>query len=161
MASLSQWTWVWAKSESWWKGSRTRCNPWGHRVGHKSATEQQHRQASVLHVHSWITCYGESYTVRILRESMERPTQRAAESSGCQLARNRPASSHASELGNNSSSPGQAWGACSLTVDSYERPQARPAESLLGSWPSESVWENGCCFKVLRLEVICHIGLEN
>ena len=78
--------------------------------------------------------------------------------------RNRPASSHASELGNNSSSPSQAWVLAapghSLTVDSYERPQARPAESLLGSWPSESVWEDVCCFKVLRLEVICHIGLE-
>ena len=62
MASLSQWTWVWAKSESWWKGSWTCCNPWGHRVRRKSATEQQHRQAAVLHMHSWITCYGESYT---------------------------------------------------------------------------------------------------
>ena len=32
MASLTQWTWVWASSGRWWKtGSLTCCSPWGHK----------------------------------------------------------------------------------------------------------------------------------
>ena len=33
MASLTQWTWVWASSGSWWwTGSLAWCSPWGHEV---------------------------------------------------------------------------------------------------------------------------------
>ena len=32
MASLTQWTWVWASSRSWWwTGSLACCSPWGHK----------------------------------------------------------------------------------------------------------------------------------
>ena len=32
MASLTQWTWVWANFRRWWKaGSLVCCNPWGHK----------------------------------------------------------------------------------------------------------------------------------
>ena len=32
MASPSQWTWVWASSQSWWwTGSLACCSPWGHK----------------------------------------------------------------------------------------------------------------------------------
>ena len=32
MASLTQWTWVWVGSESWWwQGGLLCCSPWGHR----------------------------------------------------------------------------------------------------------------------------------
>ena len=39
MESLTQWTWVWVNSGSWWQGSLACCSPWGHRVGHNWATE--------------------------------------------------------------------------------------------------------------------------
>ena len=29
MASLTQWTWVWIKSGSWWQGGLVCCSPWG------------------------------------------------------------------------------------------------------------------------------------
>ena len=42
MASATQWTWVWANSgDSEIQGSLACCSPWGHRVGHNLATEQQ------------------------------------------------------------------------------------------------------------------------
>ena len=37
MAALTQWTWVWVNSRSWWwKGGLACCSPWGHKVGHDS-----------------------------------------------------------------------------------------------------------------------------
>ena len=42
MASLTQWTWIWAGLGRWWcKGwpSVLQCSPWGSRVGHNWATE--------------------------------------------------------------------------------------------------------------------------
>ena len=42
MASLTQWTWVWASSGSWWwTGRLVCCSPWGRRVGHDLLAEQQ------------------------------------------------------------------------------------------------------------------------
>ena len=36
MVSLTQWTWVWVNSGSWWwTGNLVCCSPWGRRVGHK------------------------------------------------------------------------------------------------------------------------------
>ena len=41
MASLTQWTWVWASSrDGEGQGSLVCCSPWYHRVGHNWATEQ-------------------------------------------------------------------------------------------------------------------------
>ena len=31
MASLNQWTWVWASCKRWWTGSLVCCSPWGHK----------------------------------------------------------------------------------------------------------------------------------
>ena len=40
MASLTQWTWVWASFGSWWwTGSLVCCSPWGQRVRHDWETE--------------------------------------------------------------------------------------------------------------------------
>ena len=42
IASLTQWTWVWANSRKWWgQGSLACCSPWGHKELDKTATEQQ------------------------------------------------------------------------------------------------------------------------
>ena len=41
MASLTQRTWVWTPGDSEGQGSLVCCNPWGHRVRHDLATEQQ------------------------------------------------------------------------------------------------------------------------
>ena len=40
MASLTQWTWVWANSGRWWWTGRP-CSPWGCRVRYDLTTEQQ------------------------------------------------------------------------------------------------------------------------
>ena len=44
MASLTQWTWIWANSRRWWwTGKLACCTPWSCRVGHDWATEQHPR----------------------------------------------------------------------------------------------------------------------
>ena len=50
MASLTQWTWVWASSRRWWRtGKPGMLQPMGsQRVGHDLVTEQQQQQR-----HSW------------------------------------------------------------------------------------------------------------
>ena len=149
------------------QGSQTCCNPWGHRVRHKLATEQQqHRKTGCC-----LACMFQEHllwkaTLWGYSGSLWRDPQQAAGSSGGHLARNWDLQA-ATRLGLEATLPAPvkleilAVPGHSLTVDSYERPQARLAKSLLGSWSSESVWENVCCFKVLSLEVICHIRLEN
>ena len=40
MASLTQWTWVWVSSGSWWwTGGLAWCGSWGHKVGREWVTE--------------------------------------------------------------------------------------------------------------------------
>ena len=42
MASLTQWTWTWTNfGRCWGTGDLACCSPWGHRVRHDWATEQQ------------------------------------------------------------------------------------------------------------------------
>ena len=42
MASLTQWTWVWASSGSWWRaGKSAYYNSWGHKESDLTAMEQQ------------------------------------------------------------------------------------------------------------------------
>ena len=149
------------------QGSQTWCNPWGHRVGYKLATEQQqHRKTGCC-----LACVSQEHllwkaTLWGCSGSLWRDPQQAAGSSGGHLARNWDLQV-ATRLGLEATLPAPvklemlAAPGHSLTVDSYERPQARLAKSLLGSWSSESVRENVCCFKVLSVEVICHIRLEN
>jgi len=49
MASMSQWTWVWANSRREWRqGSLACCSPWDRRVRHNLVTEQQHTCVCVL-----------------------------------------------------------------------------------------------------------------
>ena len=50
IASLTQWTWVWANSGRYWRTGRlARCSLWGCRVRHDLATEQQ----QYLHFHTF------------------------------------------------------------------------------------------------------------
>ena len=45
MASPTQWTWIWTSSRRRWRtGKLVCCSPWGHRVRHDWATEQQQQQ---------------------------------------------------------------------------------------------------------------------
>ena len=48
IASPSQWTEIWANFKRQWRmGSLACCSPWGHRVGHSLATEQQQQLHAV------------------------------------------------------------------------------------------------------------------
>ena len=52
MASLTQWTWVWASSGSWWwTGKLVCCSPWDHRLQNDWATEQQHKPQWYLYIY--------------------------------------------------------------------------------------------------------------
>ena len=47
MALMTEWTWVWVNSRSWWwKGGLVYCSPWGHKVLHM--TERLNWTASFL-----------------------------------------------------------------------------------------------------------------
>ena len=53
MASPTQWTWVWANSGRWWWSGKPG-SPWGHRVGHGWASEQN----TLTGGRDWSICYG-------------------------------------------------------------------------------------------------------
>ena len=46
MASLAQWTWVWANSRSWWQRSLVCCSQWGHK---ESDTTEQLNNIKMMH----------------------------------------------------------------------------------------------------------------
>ena len=50
IASLTQWTWVWASSGRWWQGSLERCSPWGHKE--TDMTEWLNKNQSVVACYS-------------------------------------------------------------------------------------------------------------
>ena len=58
MASLTQWTWVWASSERWWRtGSLACCSPWGRKES--DTTERlnwtENIEATQVHIYGkWI-----------------------------------------------------------------------------------------------------------
>ena len=87
MASLTQWTWVWENSESWWRtGKPGKLQSMGlQRVGHYWATEQQislQEYTTICPFTSWWTfgsitafgysqkCYHETSVCKSLRECM-------------------------------------------------------------------------------------------